>query len=49
MLWITDLTQNEIGPDMRWEKLINEFDAGMVLILLYRSPYLARIITEYDM
>ena len=27
MLWITDLETNEIGPDMRWEKLIDTFDA----------------------
>jgi prolyl oligopeptidase len=27
MLWIADLNENEIGQDIKWDKLINEFDA----------------------
>ncbi|KAG8809530.1 hypothetical protein FRC17_003398 [Serendipita sp. 399] len=26
-LWITDLTQNEIGPNMKWLKLIDDYEA----------------------
>lgn len=27
LLWICDLQENTIGPNMKWEKLIDEFDA----------------------
>ncbi|KZP21737.1 hypothetical protein FIBSPDRAFT_740187 [Athelia psychrophila] len=27
MLWVTDLETNEIGPNMKWDKLVNTFDA----------------------
>lgn len=27
LLWVCDLQENAIGPNMRWEKLIDEFDA----------------------
>ena len=28
MLWIADLHENEIGPNIKWNKVINEFDAS---------------------
>jgi CRISPR/Cas system CSM-associated protein Csm5 (group 7 of RAMP superfamily) len=28
MLWVTDLSKNEIGPNMEWDKVIDVFDAG---------------------
>jgi hypothetical protein len=27
LLWITDLDKNKIGPNMKWDKVINDFDA----------------------
>lgn len=27
-LWIADLTKNEIGPNIKWDKIIDEFDAS---------------------
>ncbi|KAF7969402.1 hypothetical protein HWV62_27391 [Athelia sp. TMB] len=27
MLWVTDLHANEIGPDMKWDKLVDSFEA----------------------
>jgi len=27
LLWVADLQENEIGPSIKWEKLINEFEA----------------------
>ena len=26
-LWLTDLSKNDLGLDMKWNKLIDEFDA----------------------
>lgn len=28
MLWIADLHENEIGPNIKWNKIINEFEAS---------------------
>lgn len=28
LLWIADLEKNEIGQNIRWDKLIDEFDAS---------------------
>lgn len=27
LLWVADLQENEIGPNIKWEKLIDEFEA----------------------
>lgn len=27
LLWVTDLETNEIGPNMKWDKIVNTFDA----------------------
>ena len=27
-MWIVDLEKNEIGPNMPWDKLIDEYDAA---------------------
>ncbi|KAF8529233.1 prolyl oligopeptidase [Hysterangium stoloniferum] len=27
LLWVADLTQNEIGPNIKWNKIIDKFDA----------------------
>ncbi|EJD00885.1 prolyl oligopeptidase [Fomitiporia mediterranea MF3/22] len=32
LLWITDLTKNEIGQNMKWTKVIDEFDASYNVI-----------------
>lgn len=32
MLWIADLEENEIGPNMKWTKLVDEFDAEFDVI-----------------
>lgn len=32
LLWIADLTENKIGPDMNWIKLINTFDAAYSIL-----------------
>ncbi|KAH8102803.1 prolyl oligopeptidase [Phellopilus nigrolimitatus] len=32
LLWIADLTENEIGQNMKWTKLIDEFDASYSIV-----------------
>ena len=33
LLWIADLEKNEIGPNMKWTKVINEFDASYAMLV----------------
>lgn len=39
MLWITDLEKNEIGPNMKWEKLIDTFDAEHDMLVYAVSSF----------
>lgn len=32
LVWVADLQENEIGPNLKWTKLINEFDASYEII-----------------
>ncbi|KAF9645343.1 hypothetical protein BDM02DRAFT_3149057 [Thelephora ganbajun] len=32
LIWVTDLKENEIGPNLKWIKLVNEFDASYDII-----------------
>lgn len=27
LVWVTDLQENEIGPNMKWDKIVDEFEA----------------------
>ena len=27
LLWVADLQENEIGPNIKWEKLVDQFEA----------------------
>lgn len=31
-LWIADLTQNDIGPDIKWIKLVDDFEADFTIL-----------------
>ena len=39
MVWVADLQENAIGPNLKWLKLVNEFDASysMFVLLAQRS------------
>lgn len=32
-LWVTDLKKNEIGPNMKWDKLVDTFDAAQEVLV----------------
>lgn len=32
MLWVADLQENEIGPNMKWDKIVNEFESEYTVI-----------------
>ena len=34
MLWVADLHENAIGPNLRWLKIVNEFDASYSVFVL---------------
>ena len=33
-MWVADLQENEIGPNLKWIKLVNEFDASYDMLVL---------------
>jgi len=41
-LWIADLANNEIGPDMKWDKVVDDFDAAheMLVTLSFCSAHI---------
>lgn len=35
LVWVADLKENEIGPNLKWIKLIDEFDASYDMLVLF--------------
>jgi hypothetical protein len=44
MLWVADLQENEIGQNMKWDKIVNEFESEYtvsVVSLIFDGNHLA--------